>query len=218
MNKVGNLFILGDSYSTFAGYIPEGFEPYYSPEGREETDVTSVRETWWNIFTEKSNANLVRNCSWSGTTICHTGYKGHDYYERSFVTRFENLVAEGFFEKNHIDTVIVFGGTNDSGYNAPLGEEMYSGFEKEALYLVRPAVMYLAKRIKEVLPNARTVFVINCDIKQEVSDILLRAAHEYGHEVIALEGIDKNCGHPTIKGMSQIADSVLSYFSFKKEK
>jgi len=30
---LGNVFILGDSYSTFYKYIPEGYEHYYDEEG-----------------------------------------------------------------------------------------------------------------------------------------------------------------------------------------
>ena len=30
---LGNIFILGDSYSTFSGYIPEGYAPYYDEDG-----------------------------------------------------------------------------------------------------------------------------------------------------------------------------------------
>ena len=28
-----NVFILGDSYSTFEGYVPEGYISYYRPDG-----------------------------------------------------------------------------------------------------------------------------------------------------------------------------------------
>ena len=30
---LGNIFILGDSYSTFEGYIPDKYETYYKKEG-----------------------------------------------------------------------------------------------------------------------------------------------------------------------------------------
>ena len=44
---VRNIMIFGDSYSTFAGYIPDGYAVYYSTEEREQTDVRRVEETWW---------------------------------------------------------------------------------------------------------------------------------------------------------------------------
>ena len=36
--------ILGDSYSTFQGVNPEGYNPFY-PNDR--NDVTEVSQTWW---------------------------------------------------------------------------------------------------------------------------------------------------------------------------
>ena len=38
--------ILGDSYSTFVGYIPAEYEQWYTGDTK-MTDVTDVRQTWW---------------------------------------------------------------------------------------------------------------------------------------------------------------------------
>ncbi len=46
MTNIGNLFILGDSYSTFEGYIPEGYAAWYINAGKPETDVTRLDQTW----------------------------------------------------------------------------------------------------------------------------------------------------------------------------
>ena len=146
---LGNIMILGDSYSTFKGYIPEGHQPYYAPTGPDyiinypelklnENDVCDVKDTWWySLATE--NGNLLLNSSWSGSTICNTGYGGADYSNKSFTKRIENLIEEGFFKNNKIDTFFLFGGTNDSCADAPLGEKIHSGWTKEDLYHVFPA-------------------------------------------------------------------------------
>lgn len=39
--------ILGDSYSTFRGFIPEDRECYY-PSPERVDDVLPVEHTWWN--------------------------------------------------------------------------------------------------------------------------------------------------------------------------
>ncbi len=214
--KVGNLFILGDSYSTFEGHIPEGFAPYYFISGREVNDVKTVEQTWWHLFIDKTNANLIQNCSWSGTTICNTGYDGEDYSDRSFISRFDKLASEDFFEKNRVDTVIVFGGTNDSWCGAPLGEEMRSDLTKQDLYCVRPAIFYLANRLSEVLPNANVIFVVNTDLKSEVSSALVTAATENGHCSLVLKDIDKQDGHPSIVGMRQICEQIATFIEASK--
>lgn len=40
--------VLGDSYSTFEGFIPKGYATWYSPTTPPETtDVNKVEQTWW---------------------------------------------------------------------------------------------------------------------------------------------------------------------------
>ena len=109
---LGNVFILGDSYSTFEGFLPDSYAAYYKKAGRPETDVTSVKETWWYGVLSETKSTLVRNCSWSGTTICNTGYSGRDCSDNSFIARFDKLADEGFFSENKIDTFFLFGGTS----------------------------------------------------------------------------------------------------------
>lgn len=80
--------ILGDSYSTFEGYVqPDTNFVWYlktPPEGR-KTDMVSVRNTWWHQFIKENNYRLCVNNSFSGATICHTGYRSEDYSDRSFI-------------------------------------------------------------------------------------------------------------------------------------
>ena len=110
-----NTLIFGDSYSTFKGHIPDGYASWYSEKADpERTDVTSVCETWWYQVMQKANLTLVHNNSWSGSPICYTGYNNSDCSESSsFIYRLRELIENGFFNKNRIDTVFVFGGTND---------------------------------------------------------------------------------------------------------
>ena len=58
-----NAVIFGDSYSTFEGFVPNGFRVYYSESGRPETDVTKVEETWWHQVEREAGINLVLNNS-----------------------------------------------------------------------------------------------------------------------------------------------------------
>lgn len=40
--------VLGDSYSTFEGFIPKGYATWYSPTTPPETtDVNKVEQIWW---------------------------------------------------------------------------------------------------------------------------------------------------------------------------
>ena len=213
---VGNLLILGDSYSTYKGCIPDGYAPYYSLTGEESSHPVSkmkMEDTWWYKFREMTGANIVQNNSWSGSPICYTGYDGVDCSKSSsFLCRYRKLRADGFFEKNKIDSVIVLGGTNDSWAEVPLGEEKYSDFKEEDFYCVLPAICALVSEIKLDLTNTKIVFVANCDIKEEIINCIKNAGERLGVCVVTLSGIDKEFGHPTPVGMTQIAEQIGAAF------
>ena len=211
---LGNVFILGDSYSTFEGYIPEGYAAYYKKAGREETDVTSVKETWWHGVLTETKSTLIRNCSYSGTTICNTGYNGRDCSDNSFISRFDKLATENYFSENKIDTFFLFGGTNDSWADSPIGETVYSGWSKEDLFSVLPAFCYLTCKIRNTLPDAKIFCVLNTELKQKIEDGFGGACGKYGIDVIKLCNIDKRNGHPTIKGMKQIKEQIMEYIQY----
>ena len=150
-----NTIIFGDSYSTFQDYIPEGYAVYYTPAGRAETDVTQVEETWWHQVTTQAGLHLVQNNSWSGSTIGYTGYGNSDCsHSSSFIFRLRQLKEQGFFQENEINTVFVFGGTNDSWSDAPLGVSMPENQSEADLFSVLPAISHFLTDLKETLPAA----------------------------------------------------------------
>ena len=69
-------------------------------------DVCNVNQTWWHDLV-KENGTLLRNCSWSGTTICHTGYKGKDASHKSFVARkltsdiYPSIINNAYFKPSY---------------------------------------------------------------------------------------------------------------------
>ena len=209
---IGNLLIIGDSYSTYEGYIPEGYSVYYSKEGRGDPEfmVTKmeVEETWWMRLINSTDAHLVQNNSWSGSTICYTGYSGDCSHTSSFIYRYRQLCEQGFFEKNGIDTLLVFGGTNDSWADSPLGSLQYGDFEESDLFSVLPAFSYFMKTLKEDLPDTRIVFIANCDIKSEIVEAMKTLGEHYGIDVVELSGITKEHGHPNVQGMKEIFEQV----------
>lgn len=224
---LGNIFILGDSYSTFAGHIPEGFASYYFESGPHylvahpneakpsERDVHTVEETWWYPLAQE-NGKLILNCSWSGTTICNTGYEGRDNSDVSFIARLEKLIDEGFFNENKIDTLFLFGGTNDSWSNAPLGEAKSCEWTKDDLYCVLPAFNYIIDLLIKKLPTVKVYCILNTWLKSEINEHYSTVCEERGIDIIKLHDIDKVCGHPTILGMKQIKDQILDFIRSKR--
>ena len=209
---INRFVIFGDSYSTHLNHIPEGYAHYYCDEGRApDQPVTKMRmqQTWWGQMMERSGASLVRNDSWSGSTIGYTGYAGDCSTSSSFIYRNRQLVKQGFFAQNPVDTIFVFGGTNDSWSNAPLGEEKYTDFCEQDLFSVLPAICHFVVTLHKEHPHARLVLIGNCDIKREILDCMKHIAERLSVEFVELHDVDKINGHPTVLGMTQICDQVM---------
>lgn len=200
--------ILGDSYSTFEGYLqPDTNYVWYFAKASKSTDVTSVRETWWHKFIKDNGYTLCVNNSFSGATICNTGYHREDYSDRSFMTRMKKL--------GRPNIIFIFGGTNDSWANSPIGEYEYSSWTKHELYSFRPALAYLLENMIDYYPNVEIYFILNCELKPEISESSKTICAHYNIPCIELKDIDKKNGHPTIKGMSQIAEQLKNFISKK---
>lgn len=204
--------ILGDSYSTFEGYLQPDTNAvwYWDPPRKGKTDVSHVRETWWHQFIKESGYRLCVNNSFSGATICYSGYKrGNpdfaDYSDRSFVTRLKNLGTP--------DMILIFGGTNDSWAGSPVGEYQYADWTREDLFNFRPAMACLLEKMIDYYPNVEIVFLLNDDLREEIDESVKTICAHYGVKCLELEGIDKLSGHPSVKGMKQISDQLKAFLN-----
>ena len=210
---LGNILIYGDSYSTYDGHIPAGYACYYSETDRANVPfLPTVGHTWWHPIVTREGNRLVENNSWSGSTVCHTGYGGADTSETSsFLCRLEKHIAEGLFQKEKIDTVFVFGLTNDIWSQAPLGEAKYENFEKKDLFFVLPAIAYMIKRLREVTPDSRVVWVVNSGVVGPIADVIRESCARFGAEALFLTPFSKQEGHPTAEGMRAITAQIDAF-------
>lgn len=191
--------ILGDSYSTFDGYMhPDTNSVWYNTSIKQKTDVTSVKQTWWHKFMKENNYKLEINNSFSGATICNTGYDKQDFTSVSFITRMNNLGSP--------DVILIFGATNDSWAGAPIGEYKYAGWTKKELYEFRPAMAYMLSYMLGRYPNVEIYFLLNSELDETINESVKTICKHYNVDCIELNDIDKKEGHPSIKGMSQISD------------
>lgn len=196
--------ILGDSYSTFYGHVrPSTNLSWYGvPDEPKENDVRNVEQTWWSILTRGDAYRLEVNNSYSGSTICCTGYDGADYSDRAFIARTLNL--------GDPEVIIIFGGTNDSWAKAPVGDDRFSGWDKRSLYSFRPAFSFLLHSLTRLYPSARLYNVTNTELSPEITTAMDEICHHYGVTNIRLHDIDKQWGHPSVAGMESIARQILS--------
>ena len=209
--NIGNVFILGDSYSTYEGWIPEGYAVYYEQNGNpEEGKLPDVSQTWWKQLAKMTGADLVMNNSWSGSTICKTGYGGVHCEASAYVTRVQQYLNGGKCGDQPVDTALIFGGTNDCWAGAPHGTLKYADWTEEDLAQVAPATCFLLDYMKTHNPTVRTVVIVNCDLTDEITAILTDACRHYGVEYVCLAQIEKQDGHPNIAGLTQIAEQIYA--------
>ena len=99
------LSILGDSISTFEGYVPSGNATYYPKD-----TVQAVADTWWMKLINGLDMVLDVNNSWSGSRVTTTNGET----AAGCMARCQNLGTSP-------DVIIVFMGINDFNSEVALG-------------------------------------------------------------------------------------------------
>ena len=103
-----SLTIIGDSISTFYGYIPEGYAFTYPYE-----DLQDVSQTWWMQVCGQTGMHLYSNASYSG------GYVTGDPADETGITAigrrrlFDAATPLSEGESGGPDVIMILAGTND---------------------------------------------------------------------------------------------------------
>lgn len=115
-----SLAIIGDSISTYSGWLPSDISGYtgntyatYYPRG----DVDAVEKTWWHQVYKKLGFSKVNNCSWSGSRVTGDSDSTTRAYAGCSNRRISDLAIRGY----EPDVIIVFLGRNDWGNNVAVG-------------------------------------------------------------------------------------------------
>lgn len=208
--------VIGDSISTFRGWIPSGYATHYPAK---DGTLTLVDETWWYrlIYDHMQDATLDMNIAFSGSAVTHTteenlqkrygstvpAWYGHDY-----VTRFVECGGMG-----RPDIILIHGGTNDWGHNAdplfpgspttklagiPSDADLAGVFATADAASTRQEVNALpdasfceayAKllcQIRERYPKCKVVCIIGDYLSEAVEQSILKAAAHYGAKTVDL--------------------------------
>ena len=193
--------ILGDSYSTFEGCIPEGNECYYPLETVD--DVRKAEDTWWHILMRRNQMRLTVNDSYSGATVCTDVRE-----EQPFSSAFTERAKRSFSGEDQPDYIFIFGGTNDSWLERTIGTVKFANRSEEDLKQVLPAYCEVLEHIIHHNPASKLIAVINTGLHPDIHNGILDAARYYGITAVVLHNIHKQNGHPTALGMRQIAEQI----------
>jgi hypothetical protein len=205
--KFGKAVVLGDSYSTFEGVIPDNYGQCYGPHGRH--GLTSADQRWWMLLLNETGDELVFNSSYSGSAIAHITYDGVHNQNASFTARYLKDL-----DKRDFDTIFILGGTNDSWAGSPIGETKFGGtYTDEDLDSTVTAFCYLLDCIRKSHPDARIVNIVNnAYLKPDMCKGMDLACAHYGADNIYLYGFSQDANHPDVKGMVQLKDKILNYY------
>ena len=222
--------ILGDSISTFAGYIPvaDGFNLQHRPRYPQSNLFSDVNLTWWMQTITTLDAKLGINDSWAGSTVTNTitGNSG-DLGEKAAMaslTRIQNLGANGT-----PDVILFYGGTNDIGRLLPLGSfdpataptevdltttKWTTVADAYVDAIMRLQYYYPEAEILAMLPTYTASYYTNAKLAQ-YNTVFSAICEHYGIPYIDL----RDCGistanlpdgiHPDATGMDYITRAVL---------
>ena len=109
------LSILGDSISTYNGWIPDGYAQFYPIDGV----VENVNETWWKMFMDDTGMQFCANSSSAGSTCVGDSLSADDPKFACSNYRIDDLVGK---KGDYPDIIIVYMGTNDLLIGTPIGE------------------------------------------------------------------------------------------------
>lgn len=197
--------ILGDSYSTFQGYIPEEYQ-YYYPAPHNVEDVLRVEDTWWYQLAENLKMKLLVNNSFSGSTVCENVREG---WPASCAFTIRSSECDLALDSEHTpDYIFVFGCTNDYWIGRTLGNVQFHDWSTEDLQDILPAYCYVLEQLSLRYPHTTLVTVINDELDVTLREGILQVSKHYHCMAVDLKNIDKQNGHPTARGMSKIAAQI----------
>lgn len=203
--------IIGDSYSTYGGWIPDSYLAWYRDTGNDQTNnINNVNQTWWYKLIKDLEASLLVDCSYSGSTICNTGYSGQDATATSFITRMKTWIGEQRKTDTKPNVIFVFGGLNDTWANSPRGEVKYSNWTEDDLKEVLPAFCYMIDYLQKWNPGAKIINIVSPDVHSVIRAGMATACEHYGIKNIPITTITKESGHPNQTGMAEIEQAILS--------
>lgn len=202
--------VIGDSISTFAGYIPAGYNYHYPCA---DGSVTQVSQTYWYqlIYDHMKQAVLDLNMSYSGSAVTrstNTAKSGNHWYENSYVQRYLRQGGVG-----NPDIVLLHGGTNDWAHNDcplyPGGKTCHdelapSAAVYDAVFATADAAgdydaaaalpdtdflsayVKMLKLLREQYPEVKIVCIVGDYLSEGVEACILNAAEHYGAKVVNL--------------------------------
>lgn len=140
--------IMGNSISTYYGYIPAGYKVFYT-EDREKKYGIQVGDTWWMQLSRLSGLTFLANASWSGSRVSCDLLDS----DAPFVSN-ARVAAVG--RAGVPDLIFIMGGTNDwNQAKLPLGNYSTDTFTDSLTF--RGAYAMLLHKLSTRYPTTKLI-------------------------------------------------------------
>ena len=74
----------------------------------------------------------------------------------------------------------------------------------------RPALACLLDKLQKTYPKATIYSLLNSELREEINESMREVCKHYGVQLIELQDIEKQNGHPSIKGMESICQQIIA--------
>lgn len=188
--------IIGDSISTYQGYIPEGYSYFYPYPS---ADLFDVNQTWWMQVINRLGAGLFVNNSYSGSCVSTGG---------SSATNSDLRLASTKINLESPDVILIYMGSNDC--------------VSISVQNFRTQYKVMLDKLKKLCPNAE---IILCTLptsnlykeanKELFNEVITDYANSYNLKLVNLGDTDitndlVDSAHPKRSGHTLIANKIIS--------
>lgn len=202
---------LGDSISTFKGYIPAGYSYFYP----QYCDLL-VEQTWWKMTVDRVGCKLGINNSYSGTCV------SQKYGASTAGESISRLLKSKRFDNLPPDILIIFMGMNDSlaapyGLNETEFEKAYRNMLNNIYQLYPEVQLFLCTLTYETNYQTKeeSIYLQHIANSQALNEVIKKLAQEYQLPLIDFANAFHSkeylvdTVHPNIKGMTAMADLAV---------
>lgn len=226
--------ILGDSIGTLKGFLPPYCKSFYMQNPHADcSGIARPEDTWWVRLFSETEANLCVNNSYSGSLV-----SGMDFPSATNLLRFgelhcnpgayhfpsvENSIRRELSDTTILpDIIIVFMGSNDWIFRAPITEGSHSKDDFHYAYDI------LLRKLQNKYPDSciicTTIFQKDNAVPDALypvdtyNNVIRNAAAQHGCMVADLAKYDAHIEtidgiHPTYQGMYTLADLWLRWLA-----
>lgn len=192
---------LGDSITTYEGYIPDGYAKFYPYA---TGDVTDVNHTWWMQVVNTLGMKLLANNSWGGSAVA-----GNDKSATQKVERLKTMFAGEVTP----DVIIIFMGNNDAA------SAYINAKDFDAAYgTMLTNIKNLSPKSEVIICNLPSLKLFTEAAQTEYNAIIKKHADNNGYQLIDFSSIFNrdtvsnyliDSAHPNRAGMDIIANKVI---------